>query len=143
MKFLKSTQSKLLLCTSVLFLSFSSMADVAVVVNSTNADIIDDNDIARIFMGKMKAFPSGGSIEPINSVSGSAVRSEFEEKVLNKSSSQMKAYWSKLIFSGRGKPPTELASDAEVLKHISANAGAIGYVDAGSVDESVKVLKTF
>jgi ABC-type phosphate transport system substrate-binding protein len=143
MKFLKSTQSKLLLCTSVLFLSFSSIADVAVVVNSTNADIIDDGDIARIFMGKMKAFPSGGSIEPINSLSDSAVRSEFEEKVLNKSSSQMKAYWSKLIFSGRGKPPTELASDAEVLKHISANAGAIGYVDAGSVDSSVKVLKTF
>ena len=143
MKFLKSTQSKLLLCTSVFFLSFSSIADVAVVVNSTNADIIDDSDIARIFMGKMKAFPSGGSIEPINSVSGSAVRSEFEEKVLNKSSSQMKAYWSKLIFSGRSKPPTELGSDAEVLKHIAANAGAIGYVDAASVDASVKVLKTF
>jgi len=143
MNIIKNSKGKILLCTLACLFSFSSIADVAVVVNSSNADMIDDNDIARIFMGKMKAFPSGGSIEPINYVSGSAIRSEFEEKVLNKSSSQMKAYWSKLIFSGRGKPPTELNSDADILKHISANAGAIGYVDAASVDESVKVLKTF
>ena len=131
------------LCLSLLVLSTSALADVAVVVNSANANAVDDSDISRIFLGKMKKFPSGNSIEPINSSAGSAARTEFEKKVLKKSSSQVKAYWSKLVFSGKGKPPKELGSDADVLKHVAANADAIGYVDAGSVDGSVKVLKTF
>ena len=48
-----------------------------------------------------------------------------------------------LNLSGKGKPPKELGTDAEVLKHVAKNINAIGYVNAGSVDDSVKVLKTF
>lgn len=44
---------------------------------------------------------------------------------------------------GKGKPPKELSSDADIIKFVAENPGAIGYVDAASVDGSVKVLKKF
>ena len=47
------------------------------------------------------------------------------------------------MFSGKGKPPKELGSDADVINFVSSNPGAIGYIDAGSVNESVKVVATF
>lgn len=132
---------------SLLFaaLSFSSLsiADVAVIVNSSNSATLSDNDISRLFLGKLKTFSNGEKVVLANLKFGNATRNEFEQKVLKKSSSQVKAYWSKLMFSGKGKPPKELGSDKDVLALVAGNPGAIAYIDAASVDGSVKVIKTF
>src|SRR5574343_621246 len=45
------------------------------------------------------------------------------------------------IFPGGAKPPKELGSDDEVLKFVAATPGAIGYVEAGKANSSVKVVK--
>ena len=143
MNIMKNTKSKFLLCASALLFSFSSLASVAVIVNTANSAAIDEGDISRIFLGKVKKFSTGDKITIINLKFKQATRNEFEEKVLKKSASQVKAYWSKLMFSGKGKPPKELASDKDILAFVAANPGAIGYVAEGSVDSSVKVIKTF
>jgi len=143
MNIMRNTKSKFLLCASVLLFSFSSVAGVTVIVNTTNTAAIDEGDISRIFLGKVKQFSSGDKITIVNLKYNQATRNEFEKKVLNKSASQVKAYWSKLMFSGKGKPPKELASDKEILAFIAANPGSIGYVAEASVDGSVKVVKTF
>ena len=124
-----------------LAVSCVSLAEVAIVVNKANNATINDGDISRLFLGKLKQYNSGTKVEPINQKIGSDVRKEFESKVLKKSASQIKAYWSKRVFSGKGKPPKEVATDKDVLAIISTNTGAIGYVDASSVDDSVKVIK--
>jgi ABC-type phosphate transport system substrate-binding protein len=136
-------KSKVLLCLTTLLLSFTSLADVSVIVNSGNGSAIDDADISRIFLGKVKQFSGGDKITIINLKFKEATRNEFEEKVLKKSASQVKAYWSKLMFSGKGKPPKELGSDKEVIAFVAANPGAIGYIAAASADGSVKVVKTY
>lgn len=122
---------------------FSSLAfsEVAVIVNTGNASQISDDDIKRMFLGKNKKFSNGESVKAINLKSGNAIREDFERKVLGKSSSQVKAYWSKLIFSGKAKPLKELASASEVLSMVSSTPNAIAYIDASKVDSSVKVVK--
>lgn len=122
--------------------SFNTLADIAIIVSPSNNNALTDKEISRAFLGKLKTFADGQSIEPINSKSGNATRGEFEQKILKKSSSQVKAYWSKLVFTGKGKPPQELASDSEILQKVAGSANAIGYVDASSVNDSVKVIKT-
>jgi hypothetical protein len=67
----------------------------------------------------------------------------FNEKILNKTSSQMKAYWSKLVFTGKGTPPKELLSDKEVIDLVSKNPNMIGYIQKESVTAAVKVVATF
>ncbi|WP_354668340.1 phosphate ABC transporter substrate-binding protein [Colwellia sp. E2M01] len=131
------------LLLTLCFTSSVAFADVAVIVNPGNNSEISDDDIQRIFLGKNKSFSNGESVMAINLGSGNEQRSEFEEKVLGKSSSQVKAYWSKLIFSGKAKPLKEVGSDGEILSLVASSPDAIGYVDASKVDDSVKVVKTF
>ena len=125
----------LCLCSPLVF------AEVAVIVNTGNSSEISDNDIKRMFLGKNKTFSNGEAVNAINLKSGNATRSDFEKKVLGKSGSQVKAYWSKLIFSGKAKPLKELASDSEILSQVASTPNAIGYIDASKVDASVKVIK--
>ena len=143
MSIIKNIKGKLLLCISALLFSASSIAGVAVIVNSANSATITEDDVSRIFLGKIKAFSTGDTITIVNLEYNNATRNVFEEKVLNKKASQVKAYWSKLMFSGKGKPPKELTSDKEILAFVAANPGAIGYVAEGNVDSTVKVVKTF
>jgi hypothetical protein len=68
------------------------------------------------------------------------VRDEFYSKVLGKDAAQVKAVWSRLIFSGKGTAPREIGDVAEVKKLVSANPSTIGFIDKSAVDASVKVV---
>lgn len=116
--------------------------EVAVIVNTANTSAISPNEINRIFLGKNKKFTNGETISAVNLKSGNATRVEFEQKVLGKSSKQVKAYWSKLIFSGRAKPLKELDTDESVLNYVASTPNAIGYINAANVKPSVKVVAT-
>ena len=73
----------------------------------------------------------------------SSARKEFDSNVLSKSGSQLKAYWSKLIFTGKGSPPKEVSNDADVIDLISKNPSMIGYIDAASLNDTVKSVGQF
>jgi ABC-type phosphate transport system substrate-binding protein len=139
MKFLKTK-----LCVTILGLtSVFAQAEIAVVVHPSNASAIDSSAISRIFLGKLKSFDGGGQAVPINQESSTGATDEFNSKVLNKSGSQLKSYWSKLVFTGKGTPPKVVANDAEVISLISANPNLIGYIDAAAVTGTVKVIAKF
>lgn len=139
---MKLGKSKLFLAAAAMFASVAQ-AEIAVVVHPSNAASLDASNVSRIFLGKMKSFPGGGQAVPINQAEGAAATTEFNDKVLNKSGSQLKAYWSKLVFTGKGTPPKAVSGDAEVLKLVSSNPNVIGYVDAASVTPDVKVIAKF
>lgn len=120
-----------------------AFAEIAVIVNPGNSSNLDTESINRIFLGKTKSFPNGQSVTPVNQKENSSVRNEFDNKVLEKSPSQMKAYWSKLIFTGKGTPPEEVGDDAAMKAKVASDASAIGYIDASAVDATVKVVQTF
>ena len=77
---------------------------------------------------------------PVEQTEDSPVRAEFYKKVLEKEPSQVKAIWSKIVFSGKGKAPKEYKSSAEVKKVVSENPNAIGYIEKSAADDSVKVV---
>jgi len=121
---------------SALF-SYSALADIAVIANTANAsNSLTVKNVKKIFLGK------DNSMTPIDQDEGNATRNEFYQKAANKSESQMKAYWSKMIFSGKATPPETSANDASVIAWVANNKNGIGYIDSASVDGSVKVLLT-
>ena len=124
-------------------MSSAVFAEVAVIVNPANGNSLSDSDISRIYLGKSKSFDDGTSIEAVNQQPDAGVTEAFNEKVVKKSSSQLKAYWSKLVFTGKGTPPKTAASSDEMLALVSNNPNLIGYVDASKVNGSVKVIATF
>ena len=127
---------------SLLFFVFqTATAGVAVIGNpELSISSITSSQAADIFLGKMTKLPDGTPLTVIEHKDGDAVKEEFYDKVVGKSASQLKAYWAKLVFTGEGVPPKEYAGDKAVLQRVSNTPGAVGYVNDGSVDKSVKVL---
>lgn len=137
---MRTIKTVLLLAT---LLSGSALADIAVVVNPANTNAVSADDLNRLFLGRASSFADGSKATPLNMAEGKPARDEFDSKVLNRSAAQLKAYWSKLVFTGKGTPPKELADDAAVKAAVAADSSAIGYISSSSVDSSVKVVASF
>ena len=138
-------KKKIILVTafaSALFSQFAN-AEIAVIVHPSNANALDEAAISKIYLGREKSFADGSSVIPMSLGESAAASAAFNEKVLKKSSSQLKAYWSKLVFTGKGTPPKEVISDDEMVKLVAGNPSVMGYVDAAKVDASVKVVFKF
>src|SRR5690606_5537624 len=119
-----------------------ALAETAIVVNPANQDAVSLDVVERIFTGKTKTFPSGAAATPLNQPEASSLREAFETSVLKKNASQMKAYWSKLIFTGKGNPRADMDA-AAVKAKVASVASAIGYIDASEVDASVGEVARF
>jgi ABC-type phosphate transport system substrate-binding protein len=116
-------------------------ADVVVIVSAKSPiTSLTAEQTARIFLGKTSSFPDDRDAIPIDQAEGSPIKDEFYSKVVHKNSSQLAAYWAKIIFTGDGRPPEKLESNAAVRKAVANNPNAIGYIDKNAVNRSVKVI---
>ena len=125
------------------FAGTSAFAGVAVIVNPANNNPIDQNEIARIFLGKNKSFADGTDAIAVDQYEGSTARAEFTERGLHKSEANLKAYWAQLLFTGRGTPPKIVGGDDSVKKLVAENPNLIGYIDSTKVDNTVKVIAEY
>ena len=115
------------------FATAAANADVVVIVSSkSTATTMTADDIASIYLGKST------SMKPVDNAT--PVRAQFYTAVAGKDEAQVKAIWSKLVFTGKATPPKALASSADVVKAVAGDPNAIGYVDKSAVDGSVKVV---
>ncbi|WP_342399039.1 hypothetical protein [Roseateles subflavus] len=131
------------LCLAALLMAGAAQAQVAVVVNPKSAAAnMTAEQVANIFLGKSNALPSGAAAAPVDQPESAAIRETFYTKVTGKNSAQVKAAWSRLVFSGKATPPKEVGSSAEVKKFVAGNPDAIGYIEKSAVDGSVKVVLT-
>jgi len=126
------------MCLSV-FIVAPVHAEVAVIVHPTNQQTLSDTDIKNLFSGKQKSFPDGSPAIVLSLPEGDAHLSAFNNKALNKTDSQMKAYWSKVMFTGKGTPPKEVSQD-EMLKLVTENPNTVGIVDASKAGSVVRVV---
>ena len=96
-------------------------------------------DLARIYQRRRRFWNNGARIVPINLPADHPLRQKFSLQVFNKLPEEMQEYWDEQYFQGVS-PPYVLASVAAVLQFVASTPGAIGYVDAVTVNEQVKVL---
>ena len=113
---------------------------VAVVSARSPVSVLSPNQVADIFLGKTSRFPDGSQAVPIDQTEDSPIRDRFYSRFTGKSPAQVKAHWSKIIFTGRGQPPRQAASGLEAKKLVADNPNSIGYIDSHLIDASVKVL---
>ena len=83
---------------------------------------------------------SGHKVKPVDYESGSDLRTLFYKSLVNKSERQINAYWSRLIFSGRAKPPLQVSSPEESLAYLLTNQSALAYMPVNRVSEEMKIV---
>ena len=125
---------KLLSALALLSCSTLAQAEVAVIINAGASAAPSQADVANIFLGKDK------SLKGVDQAAWNPTKEKFYAGVANKNESQLKSYWSGLVFTGKGQPLPTVADDAAVVAKVGAEADAIGYVDAAAVTDKVKVL---
>ncbi|WP_304641494.1 phosphate ABC transporter substrate-binding protein [Pseudomonas sp.] len=121
---------------ALLGVAASAQAEVAVIVNQNASASPNQAQVANIFLGKDK------SLTGIDQSGWGPVKDKFYTSVTSKNESQLKSYWSSLIFTGKGQPLASVDGDAAVVARVSADPNVIGYVSSSAVTDGVRVLFT-
>lgn len=142
MSYKKNNKNLIRLTFLTIYFAMANVYGEVVVVVSPNTPVasLSKSQVAKIFLGKSRSFPDGSKAVPLNQGEGTFERNDFYQLVSGKSPAQVKAHWSKLIFTGRGQPPREAANSNAVKKLLANNGVNIGYIDRAAVDDSVKIV---
>jgi hypothetical protein len=117
-------------------LSVSAMASQAqiAVIMGPGAGPVSKDQLANVYLGR------SFDLKPVDLPEGAALREQFYKKATDRDQSQIKAVWSRIVFTGKGQAPLMLPDAAAVKKAVITDPKAIGYIDKAAVDGSVKVV---
>ena len=113
---------------------------VVVIINRDNPNVTDRAWLVAIYTGRIKGWPDGTPVFPLEQNLASKSREAFYARFIGRSVANMEAIWAQNIFSGKGLPPKIASADSEMKRIVSTNRNAIGYVRASELDDSVRVL---
>lgn len=134
----------LILSVCLLLPMGEALADLVVVVNArTGVAVMTRNEIVNIFFGRNRQFFNGVEAQPVDLVDANPDRARFYSALVGKELSDINAYWSRQVFSGRMQPPPRVNSVDEVLRWVSTHPGGIGFVDLSKADARVRVVYEF
>ena len=100
---------------------------------------IDAEALKRIYSGRMVEL-DGQPLRPVHLGAGAPLRRHFLAAVLQQSDEDHIAYWTVRRYIGKGAPPRELGTTAEVIAHVQRTPGAIGYIDAAELKPGMHLL---
>jgi len=117
-----------------------SAGDYVLIVNKKNPlDKIPRNEARDIYLGK-KAFWDSGARVRISTRSKGDVHDDFVRDLVHLSPQQFVTHWKRILFTGTGSVPTDLATDDDVKRWVADHPDGIGYIDRVQLDSSVKPL---
>lgn len=127
----------------IMFVSPSVFANLVVVVaKDSEINELDEGTVENIFLSRTNRYPDGSKAKPIE-LKNNDSRTEFYTRLTGKSPKQLSAYWTSLIFSGKGKPPKKLDDVNNVIEIAANDTGIITYMDADLVTDDFKVVYSF
>jgi ABC-type phosphate transport system substrate-binding protein len=128
------------LCAALALAGPPATADDGVVV-ITHAPLrgLDAEQLRRIYTGRVVEL-DGQMLHPVQLAGGQPLRRRFHASVLQQSEDEYLAYWTVRRYIGKGTPPPELASSAELLAYVQRTPGAIGYLQAGELRPGLNVV---
>lgn len=113
---------------------------VVVVDAKSGVESLTQDQVINIFMGRHRKLPNGVAALPIDQPLAGGWRAAFYRKLVDKDLADINAYWARLYFSGKTRPPVQASSASEVLSYVLGNPGGVGYLDRTQTDARVKIV---
>lgn len=123
------------------FANEKNLSLVLVVKAASPIQNLSKKEVIDIYMGRFKTFPDGQPVSPIDFPSGSNEKKSFYLQLVGKDERKIKAYWSRLLFSGRATPPIQADSKQQVLE--SLDDQTLAYIPANDVTQEMKIVYKF
>jgi len=130
------------------FASGSAMAGepVAVIVHRDNpVDRLTEPEIERIYINNVLSWPDGMPITIYDLAISDPLRLDFSYRILERAPAKIAEQWAHLKITNQAKnPPMTIKSEALIIRRVSRQRGAIGYVSLGLVrdNKDVKIVYT-
>lgn len=118
---------RFLLALLLAWLSASTHAEGLLIIAHPSVPKTDVSTLQRIYTGKVIEINSV-SIVPFNAAAGSPERNRFLRDFLQQDEEKYTGYWTVRRYIGKGTPPRELGSAAEMIGTVQSTPGAIGYI---------------
>ncbi|MBF7074862.1 hypothetical protein ISG33_15780 [Glaciecola sp. MH2013] len=115
----------------------TAFAKVKLIANVDEEISLSRQEVKSLFLGGAVQYElSAVALEPDH-----RTRLQFNTHVLGLTESRIQSYWAQMRFSGKSKPPRELASEQSAIAYVMNNKGAVTYVDeATELPDSLKVV---
>jgi hypothetical protein len=146
---MKTLVSKLLVCVGVAMLAApgtqaqDKTEQLAIIVNPANPlDDISIVDLQRYFKAEKTKIPDGTKVVIVMQDVGRPERDAALKNIYKMSEEEYSDYFVSQTFTGAvAAAPKSFRSASYVKRYVAETRGAIGYIRASDVDDSVKVLK--
>lgn len=111
---------------------------IAVVVRKDSPLLqLSRDEVAALFLGKIR-HSNDIPLMPFDSQDND-LRERFYQEVAEMSGMRVKAYWSRIVFSGQGRPPREI-STSEAHTKLTDEADALIYLPEDQVTPNMKIV---
>jgi hypothetical protein len=110
-----------------------------IIIGNNNVPKMDLVTIQKVYTGKIISV-SDISVKPVNAKLGSTERNRFLEKFMEQDEEKYTGYWTVRRYIGKGTPPNELNSAAEIIDYVKSTAGAVGYIDEAELKTGMNVV---
>jgi hypothetical protein len=112
---------------------------LAIVVSpQSEITVMDGKALQAVFLGLLTQDVSLRQLKPVDLHDGDE-RDFFYQYLVGRNRNQMKAYWTRMHFTGRGKSPSEISVDT-LSALLDSNPSVIAYIPKQMVDSRFKVI---
>ncbi len=113
---------------------------LVVVTHPDNNLDITREDLYRLYFGKRSKLPPDAQLTPVVNDGDEALLHYFSNLMLHRSTRQLRSYWARQLFTGKGTPPVRVKNSIDLKELIAANPKFIGYLWESDLDASVRVV---
>ncbi|MBS0346955.1 MAG: hypothetical protein JSR69_10875 [Proteobacteria bacterium] len=132
--------ARILLTITVLLYPCLGRAELVLVASVRSAGIELNHERAEnLYLGHTTTLADGTPIKLIDLPNG-VLRDDFYLKLTGKNPAQIRAYWSRQVFTGRALPPREAGSVAEARQWLTDIPNLIGYLERADVPAGARIL---
>lgn len=141
MRALRRLLLTLLIAAPAIAVTPAAAADWVLIANPKSGIAhLSQDDVMNIYLGRYRRLASGVTAEPIDQPADSSLKARFYRQLVDKNLVEINAYWARLIFSGKTRPPRVVADEEAAVQLVSRNVDALAYVDKARVDGRVSIV---
>jgi len=131
----------LLVALPLALMTQSALAERIAIIAGAQAPVsnLTLSEAQQLFSGQLRSV-DGHAVEALDMPGNDSLRNAFYQQLLGRNADQMRAHWARLIFTGKARPPREVAHADEMRTLVTRNSNMIGYLPADKVPADAKVL---
>jgi len=92
-----------------------------------------------LYLGRLSALRDGTPVRLMDLAPG-PTRNAFYQGLIGKNPTQTRAHWSRIVFTGRARPPRQVAGPEELRNALNQDPNLIGYVPIDGLAPDMRIL---